>query len=56
MIGWRVSWAPYLNRKELAMRAFPESDGQKGCGFVSALCCGLLVASLALASPAFAAG
>ncbi len=35
---------------------FPEFDRQKPQGFVSALCCGLLVASLALASPAFAAG
>ena len=38
------------------MRAFPGFDRQKARGFVSALCCGLLAASLALASPAFAAG
>ena len=38
------------------MRAFLEFDRQKGRGFVSMLCCGLVAASLALASPAFAAG
>ena len=38
------------------MRAFLQFDRQKGRGFVSALCSGLLVAILALASPAFAAG
>ena len=38
------------------MRAFPEFDRQKTRGFVSALCSGLLAASLALASPAYAAG
>ena len=38
------------------MRAFLQFDRQKGRGFVSALCSGLLIASLALASPAFAAG
>jgi tetratricopeptide (TPR) repeat protein len=56
MLGWRVSWAPYLNRKELAMIAFPGFDRHKRHGFVSARCCGLMVASLALASPAYAAG
>src|SRR6202044_582424 len=56
MVGWRVSWAPYPNRKEPAMGAFPEFDRQKARGFVSALCCGLLAASLALASGAYAAG
>src|SRR5580700_5556541 len=56
MVGWRVSWAPYPNRKEPAMVAFPEFDSQKARGFVSALCCGLLAASLALASGAYAAG
>jgi len=38
------------------MRAFPGFDRQKARGFVSALRCGLLAASLALASPAYAAG
>jgi tetratricopeptide (TPR) repeat protein len=38
------------------MGAFPEFDRQKARGFVSALCCGLLAASLALASGAYAAG
>jgi predicted Zn-dependent protease len=38
------------------MRAFPGFDRQRTRGFVSALCCGLLTASLALASPALAAG
>ena len=38
------------------MRSFLDSHHEKGAGFVSALCCGLIVASLALASPAFAAG
>ena len=38
------------------MGAFLQFDRQKGHTFVSALCCGLLAASLALASPAFAAG
>jgi tetratricopeptide (TPR) repeat protein len=38
------------------MRAFPGFPRQKPRGFVSALCCGLLAASLALASPAHAAG
>jgi hypothetical protein len=38
MIGWRVSWPPYLNRKELARRAFPEFDRQKARSFISALC------------------
>jgi tetratricopeptide (TPR) repeat protein len=38
------------------MRSFLNRDHEKGAGFVSALCCGLIVASLALASPAFAAG
>ena len=38
------------------MRAFPQIDRQKGHSFVSALCCGLIVASLALVSPALAAG
>ena len=38
------------------MRAFLQFDRQKAGGFVSALCSGLLVAGLALASPAFAAG
>ena len=38
------------------MRAFPGFDRQKARGFVSALCCGLLAASLALASGAYAAG
>ncbi len=38
------------------MRAFVQADRQKSRGFVSALACGLLAASLALASPAFAAG
>jgi tetratricopeptide (TPR) repeat protein len=56
MIGWRVWWAPYSNRKGLSMRAFPGFDRQKARGFVSALWCGLLAASLALASPAYAAG
>ena len=38
------------------MCAFPGFDRQKTRGFVSALCSGLLAASLALASPAYAAG
>jgi len=38
------------------MRAFAEFNRQKARGFVSALCGGLLVASLAFASPALAAG
>src|ERR1700722_7278735 len=38
------------------MRAFPEFDRQKTRDFVSALCSGLLAASLVLASPAYAAG
>ena len=38
------------------MRAFPGFDRPKTRGFVSALCSGLLAASLALASPAYAAG
>jgi hypothetical protein len=38
------------------MRAFPGFDRQRTRGFVSALCCGLLTASLALASPTYAAG
>ena len=38
------------------MRAFPGFDRQKTRDFVSALCSGLLAASLALASPAYAAG
>jgi hypothetical protein len=37
------------------MGPFPQFDRQKGRGSVSALCCGLLVANLALALPAFAA-
>ena len=38
------------------MRAFLQIDRQKSRGFASALCSGLLVAGLALASAAFAAG
>src|SRR6202167_373131 len=38
------------------MGAFPEFDRQKARDFVSALCSGLLAASLALASGAYAAG
>jgi hypothetical protein len=38
------------------MRPFPGFDRQKARGFVSVLCCGLLAASFALASPADAAG
>jgi tetratricopeptide (TPR) repeat protein len=38
------------------MRASPEFDRQKPHGFVSALYSGLLAASVALASPAYAAG
>jgi tetratricopeptide (TPR) repeat protein len=38
------------------MRAFLRSHDEKGHGLASALCCGLIAASLALASPAFAAG
>jgi tetratricopeptide (TPR) repeat protein len=47
---------PISDLKDLAMRAFLQFDRKKGGGFVSMLCSGLLVASLALASPAFAAG
>ena len=38
------------------MRAFPGFDRQKTRDFVSALCSALLAASLALASPTYAAG
>jgi tetratricopeptide (TPR) repeat protein len=38
------------------MRAFLPSYRGKGCGFISALCGGFVVVSMALASPAFAAG
>ncbi len=38
------------------MRAFLRSHHEKGHSLASALCCGLIAATLALASPAFAAG
>ena len=38
------------------MRAFLGSHHEKGHSLASALCCGLIAASLAFASPAFAAG
>jgi tetratricopeptide (TPR) repeat protein len=38
------------------MRAFLRPDDKNGGSLVSALCCGLIVASLALTSPALAAG
>ena len=38
------------------MRTFLGSHHEKGHSLSRALCCGLIVASLALASPAFAAG
>src|SRR5580658_9669403 len=55
--GWLTCFlGTYLNRKDLAMRAFLRSCHERGHSFASALCGGLIVVSLALASPALAAG
>jgi tetratricopeptide (TPR) repeat protein len=44
------------NRKDLAMRAFPRSYHKNTYSFFGALCGGFIVASLAIAAPALAAG
>src|SRR5271166_4568992 len=57
--NWRAGVFPGLrisNRKDPAMPSFLNPRHEIGASFVSALCCGLIVASLALATPAFAAG